>query len=161
MSFSVPHLHALGAQALVVALAALGVPVACGSGAAASSAAKVSVSPPLTAGGPPKLATFASGLVAPWALAFLPDGRMIVTEKAGTMRTVSADGKTIGAALSGVPPVNARGQGGLLDVAIDPDFATNSIIYWAYSEEAAGDPSRRGTAIYRAKLQGNSLIEAA
>jgi aldose sugar dehydrogenase len=115
--------------------------------------------PPPVSSGTPKLTTFASGLSSPWALAFLPDGRMIVTEKAGTMRIVSADGKTISAPLSGVPPVNSGGQGGLLDAAIDPDFASNAQIYWAFSEDAVSDSSKRGTAVYRAKLQGNALVE--
>jgi aldose sugar dehydrogenase len=167
MSVSISPLHSIPARVLVIALIAAGVLAACGSGGDAAPAPPVSVAPPpappppppLVSSGPPKLTTFTSGLSSPWGLAFLPDGRMIVTEKAGTMRIVSADGKTIGPSLSGVPSVNSGGQGGLLDIAIDPDFATNAQIYWAYSEDAASDSSKRGTAVYRAKLQGNTLVE--
>jgi aldose sugar dehydrogenase len=161
-------------RALVLALIAAGVLVACGSGGDAASAPPVRVAPPappppapapppspppVSSSGAPKLTIFASGLAAPWGLAFLPDARMIVTEKAGTMRIVSADGKTIGSPLSGVPPVNSGGQGGLLDITVDPDFATNAQIFWSYSEDAASDSSKRGTAVYRAKLQGNALTD--
>ena len=75
----------------------------------------------------------ASGLSHPWGLAFLPDGRMLVTEKPGRLRIISRDGK-VGPAIAGVPKVDSRGQGGLLDVAIDPDFATNRLVYLTFSE---------------------------
>src|SRR6218665_1673851 len=75
----------------------------------------------------------ASGLDHPWGLAFLPDGRMLVTERPGRLRIVTADGK-LSAPLTGVPAVLARNQGGLLDVAIDPDFAANGMVYLTYSE---------------------------
>lgn len=107
----------------------------------------------------PKLTTFASGLASPWGMAFLPDGRVIVTEKSGSVRTVSADGKTIGAPLSNAPAVVNAGQGGMLDVAVDPQFATNNFVYLAYSEPDPVGGSRTATAILRAKLQGNSLVE--
>ena len=71
--------------------------------------------------------TVAQGLSHPWSLAFLPDGRMLVTERPGRMRIVGRDGK-LSQPLSGVPGVVARGQAGLLDVALDRDFATNSTI---------------------------------
>jgi len=77
--------------------------------------------------------TVADGLAAPWGLAFLPSGRMLVTEKAGQLRVVTADG-TISPPVEGLPPVDPRGQGGLLDVALDPAFATNQLIYWSYAE---------------------------
>ena len=67
--------------------------------------------------------TVAEGLQNPWGLAFLPDGKMLVTEKPGRLRIVSADGKTLSAPVTGLPTVDARGQGGLLDVALDPAFA--------------------------------------
>src|SRR4030095_13839546 len=66
------------------------------------------------------------GLQHPWGLAFLPDGRMIVTEKPGRLRII-ANGK-VGPALKGVPKVDARGQGGLLDVTLDPQFAANRFL---------------------------------
>jgi glucose/arabinose dehydrogenase len=80
-----------------------------------------------------EVVTVAEGLVNPWALAFLPDGRMLVTEKPGRLRVVTADGK-LSEPVAGLPPVDARGQGGLLDVALDPGFATNGLIYWSYAE---------------------------
>ena len=81
--------------------------------------------------------TIASGLVNPWALAFLPDGRLLVTEKAGRMRIVGKDGK-LSAALGGVPQVFARGQGGLHDVVLDRDYAQNNTIYFCFAEPANG-----------------------
>jgi glucose/arabinose dehydrogenase len=78
----------------------------------------------------------AEGLQNPWGVAFLPGGKMLVTERPGRLRVLSADGK-LSAPVTGLPPVDARGQGGLLDVALDPGFAKNSIIYWSYAEPAA------------------------
>jgi len=78
----------------------------------------------------------ASGLQNPWAVAFLPDGRFLVTERAGRMRLLSADGKS-SAVLAGLPAVAAGGQGGLLDVVTDSSFARNRTLYFCYSEPAA------------------------
>ena len=69
-----------------------------------------------------RLVTVAEGLEHPWGMAFLPDGRLLVTERPGRLRIVDSDGK-VGPPLAGVPAVDATGQGGLLDVALDPDFA--------------------------------------
>ena len=80
--------------------------------------------------------TVAEGLQNPWAIEFLPDGRMLVTERPGRLRVVTADGK-LSEPVAGLPAVDARGQGGLLDVALDPAFATNRLIYWSYSEPQA------------------------
>lgn len=102
--------------------------------------------------GPPKVQTVAHGLVNPWGLAFLPDGRMLVTERPGRMRVVGTDGKA-GPPLPGLPPVVAEGQGGLLDVVTDPRFATNRLVYWSYSE-AAADGDANGTAVARGRLDG-------
>ena len=77
--------------------------------------------------------TVVRGLENPWGLDFLPDGRMIITERPGRLRITNVDG-TLGAPVSGVPAVYANGQGGLLDVALDPDFATNQLIYLTYAE---------------------------
>jgi glucose/arabinose dehydrogenase len=76
-----------------------------------------------------------SGLQNPWGLAFLPQGRFLVTERPGRMRVVEADGK-LGPALPGLPAIDAGGQGGLLDVVADTDFAANRRIYFCYSEAA-------------------------
>ena len=78
--------------------------------------------------------TVTEGLVNPWGLTFLPNGKMLVTEQPGRLRVVSADGKQLSEPVAGLPAVDARGQGGLLDVAIDPAFATNQLIYWSYAE---------------------------
>lgn len=92
--------------------------------------------------------TVASGLSYPWALAFLPQGRVLVTERQGRMRIVAQQGQ-LSPPVKGVPEVMATGQGGLLDVVADKDFAQNSTIYFCYSERA-GTGGR--TAIARAKL---------
>src|SRR5688572_28389402 len=79
----------------------------------------------------------AGGLVHPWAVEPLPDSGFLVTEKPGRMRHISASG-TVGPAISGVPPVVARDQGGLLDIALSPSFATDRAIFWSYSEPRQG-----------------------
>ncbi len=89
----------------------------------------------------------AKGLRLPWAVEILPDGRFLVNERGGTMRIVSADGKLT--EVTGVPPVLAQGQGGLLDVALDPAFATNRTIYFSYSEPREGG---NGTNLAKAVL---------
>ncbi len=99
--------------------------------------------------------TFASGLVHPWALEFLPDGRLLVTERPGRLRVVGTDG-ALSAPLSGVPSVYAEGQGGLLDVALDPQFASNRRIFLSYAE-AEGDLA--GTAVARATFSDAGLTD--
>ena len=103
--------------------------------------------------GPIKVETVASGLRHPWGLAFLPDRQMLVTERPGTLRLVSKDG-AISKPLSGVPEVFAQGQGGLLDVAIDPDFKSNRLVYLTYAEPGEGGAS---TAVARGKLHETGL----
>lgn len=93
--------------------------------------------------------TVAVGLANPWALQFLPDGRLLVTERPGQLRVVTKDG-AIGPPIRGVPPVAAAGQGGLLDVALAPDFASSSILYLSFSEPRDG--FKNGTSVARAKL---------
>jgi glucose/arabinose dehydrogenase len=82
--------------------------------------------------------TVVEALQNPWGLAFLPNGKMLITERPGRLRVLSADGK-LSAPVAGLPAVDARGQGGLLDVVLDPGFivAKNSTIYWSYAEPAA------------------------
>ena len=92
--------------------------------------------------------TIAQGLEHPWALAFLPEGRMLVTERPGRMRIVAADGQ-LSPALAGVPKVFARGDGGLLDVILDRAYARNGTIYFCFAEPI--DDGGR-TALARAKL---------
>lgn len=78
-----------------------------------------------------------SALVAPWGIVNLPDGRFLITEKAGQMRIVTASG-SISTPITGFPAVNSSGQGGLLDVCIDPNFATNRMVYWTYVRTVSG-----------------------
>jgi glucose/arabinose dehydrogenase len=92
--------------------------------------------------------TFAKDLDHPWALAFLPDGRILVTERPGRMHVVGKDGK-ISPALAGVPKVFASGQGGLHDVVLDRGYAENHTIYFCYAEPASGGAR---TALARARL---------
>ena len=93
--------------------------------------------------------TVAEGLETPWSVAFLPNGKMLVTERPGRLRIVSPDGSK-SEPVAGLPPVDARGQGGLLDVALDPDFATNGLIYWSYAEPQA--EGQNNTAVARGRL---------
>ncbi|AUN94931.1 PQQ-dependent sugar dehydrogenase [Pseudazoarcus pumilus] len=90
----------------------------------------------------------AEGLQSPWALAFLPDARMLVTERAGRMRIVDADGR-VSAPLQGVPRVHAQGQGGLLDVVLGPEFERDRTIFFSYAEAT---PNGARTAVARAEL---------
>lgn len=93
--------------------------------------------------------TVAEGLVSPWSVAFLPNGKMLVTERPGRLRVVGADG-SMSEPVAGLPPVDARRQGGLLDVALDPDFATNDVIYWSFAEPRDGGDNN--TAVARGKF---------
>jgi len=96
------------------------------------------------------------GLEHPWGLAFLPDGRMLVTERPGRLRIIGTDG-VVSRPLSGVPCVRAIGQGGLLDVALDPGFASNRYIYVSFAEDRGGGTN--ATAVARARLDGLALRE--
>ncbi|GEP09108.1 PQQ-dependent sugar dehydrogenase [Methylobacterium gnaphalii] len=95
-----------------------------------------------------EVASVAKGLASAWALEFLPDGRMIVTEKAGKIRIISKEG-AIGDAVAGVPKVDSRGQGGLLDIALSPSFAADRLVYISYSEPRE---KGNGTTVAKAKL---------
>ena len=100
---------------------------------------------------------FATGLERPWGGAFLPDGRLLVTERPGRMRLVGRDGQ-VSAPLEGVPPVEARGQGGLLDVALAPDFARTRELFFCHSVLLAEGAATR---LVRARLAGNdTALEA-
>ncbi|MBB5208357.1 PQQ-dependent sugar dehydrogenase [Chiayiivirga flava] len=98
---------------------------------------------------------FATGLENPWSLAFLPDGRMLVTERPGRLRYIAADG-TLSEPIANTPAVFAIGQGGLLDVAVSPGFASDRTVYLTYAEpDASGNNA--GTAAIRATLVDNAL----
>ena len=96
-----------------------------------------------------KVETFAKGLEHPWGLQFLPDGRLLVTERPGRLRVVGKDGK-LSEPIAGVPDVAAVGQGGLLDVLLAQDFATSGTIYFSYAEPREG--GKNGTSVARATL---------
>lgn len=101
------------------------------------------------------LSVVASGLDSPWSVAFLPGGGYLVTERDGRLRRIEADGR-IFAPIAGVPPVAASGQGGLLDVVLDRNFATNQVIYLSYAEPGEGGA---GTAVARATLGATGLSD--
>jgi len=90
-----------------------------------------------------------TGLQTPWGMTFLPDGRMLVTEKAGNLRILATDG-TLSAPFTGLPAVDSGGQGGLLDIALDPNFASNRLLYWSFSEPQPG--GMNNTAVARGRF---------
>lgn len=90
-------------------------------------------------------------LKSPWGITSLPDGRLLITEKAGTMRLVTAAGQ-VSAPITGLPKVNSSGQGGLLGLRVDPDFATNRMVYWVFSEPLA---EGNLTAVAKGKLSAD------
>jgi glucose/arabinose dehydrogenase len=127
------------ATVVAVAMIALATPVA----------AQITEAPAVTSKQKHKVVTFASGLVHPWGMAFLPDGRVVVTERPGRVRIAGKDGK-LSDPVRGVPAVVAGGQGGLLDVALDPNFASNRLVYLSYSEPR-GD-GLNATSVARGRL---------
>jgi glucose/arabinose dehydrogenase len=90
-------------------------------------------------------------LKSPWGITSLPDGRLLVTEKEGTMRIVTPAGK-VGDAITGIPKVNPSGQGGLLGIRVDPAFETNRMVYWVFSEPL---PEGNLTAVAKGKLSAD------
>jgi glucose/arabinose dehydrogenase len=93
--------------------------------------------------------TVVEGLQNPWSVAFLPNGKMLITERPGRLRVAGADGK-LSEPVAGLPAVHARGQGGLLDVVLDPAFAKNNLIYWSFSEPK--ENNENNTAVARGKF---------
>lgn len=104
-----------------------------------------------------KPVTVADGLVNPWSLAFLPDGRMLVTERPGRLRVVAPDGK-LSPPVAGLPAVAATGQCGLLEVLPDPKFAENGWLYWSYAEPGERGEGN-GTAVARGKFDGSRVSQ--
>jgi len=98
--------------------------------------------------------TVVDGLVNPWAVDFLPDGRMLVTERPGRLRII--ENGQLSEPVKGLPKSHVEAQGGLLDIALDPDYDNNQIIYFSYS---AADRTGIGTEVVSAKLVGNELKE--
>ncbi|MFD2287797.1 PQQ-dependent sugar dehydrogenase [Pedobacter petrophilus] len=93
----------------------------------------------------------ATTLTAPWGITALPDGRLLITQKAGTMRIATTSG-VLSNAITGLPAVNANGQGGLLGLCIDPQFTSNRMVYWVFSENVAGGTQ---TSVAKGKLAAN------
>lgn len=100
--------------------------------------------------------TVATGLQNPWAIAFLPENRMLVTERPGTMRYIESDG-SLSDPIQGLPEIVARNQGGLLDVILSPDFSSDNTIYFSYSEPESSGSNVTSTAVARAQLNGQQL----
>ena len=102
-----------------------------------------------------RLEQVVEGMGVPWAIAFLPNGDLLVTERSGDLLRVK-DGKVVGK-IEGVPEVRARGQGGLLDAVLHPEFETNRFVYLSYSD--ASGPGGSNTSIARGKLEGDALVD--
>ena len=123
--------------------------------AAAQIAAGRQVDSILTPDGPVAVENLASGLNHPWGMAFLPDGRLLITERnSGQLRILGLDG-TLSGAVAGTPTVFAQGQGGLLDVALDPDFGTNGYVYLSYA--APGPEGSAASAVGRGRWQDDRI----
>jgi len=103
-----------------------------------------------------RVVTLVRGLQHPWSIAFLPDGRMLVTERPGRLRIVGRDFKLDPIPVEGLPAVTAAGQGGLLDVVLHPQYAQNGWVYWSYNAEG---PGGWGTALARGKLSGSRMTD--
>ena len=109
----------------------------------------------ITSAGDVSVRDVVGGLDHPWGIAFLPDGRLLVTERdGGSLRIVGRDGELVDEKVKGAPYVSTYGQGGMLDVALDPDFADNGFVYLSYAEPGEGGAS---TALGRGVMQGDSL----
>jgi aldose sugar dehydrogenase len=120
---------------------------------AAATAAATTTTATAAATAAHKVETIATGLDHPWSLAFLPDGRVLVTERAGRLSMLQGSRKI---PITGVPAVYEASQGGLFDVVLHPQFATNGLVYLSY---AAGTPQANSTRITRARLAGNALVD--
>ncbi|NNM05148.1 MAG: PQQ-dependent sugar dehydrogenase [Gemmatimonadetes bacterium] len=104
-----------------------------------------------------RVVTVAEELVNPWAMAFVPGGDMLVTERPGRLRIIR-DGKLLSGPVPGVPAVFARGQGGLMDVVLHPDFAANRLVYLSFSKPVDGG-SESTTAVVRGRFEGDRLLD--
>lgn len=107
-----------------------------------------------TEAGDIKVETLASNLNHPWGMAFLPDSRLLVTERAGTLRILDTN-NNLSEPVTGTPPVFSEGQGGMLDVVLDPNFKQNSMVYLSFAEP--GDNNTAATAVGKGRLEGNEI----
>lgn len=151
---------ALAALALILAAAVAGCGGQDGTPAAAAAAPPAVVALPAdtvaSEQGAFRVRELVRGLVHPWSLAFLPDGRLLVSERPGRLRRIDLQAGTVSAPLDGLPRMFVRGQGGLLDIALSPAFEEDHLLYFAWSE-----PNWRGnlagTTVSRARLEGDAL----
>ena len=104
-----------------------------------------------------KVETYADGFEIPWGMAFLPDNRMMVTDRIGDLWIIEKDGKDKVKVIGEIPNVRSKGQGGMLDVAVHPDYNRNSYIYLSYSDYSE---NKSHTSLIRAKLVNNSLVNS-
>jgi len=138
--------------------------LACGGGGSSVAAEPSPTPTPTPAPTPtaPQLSTLRSDLQSPWGMVQLPDGQWLVTQKGGSLLRLPASGQGPSVTISGVPAVTSAGQGGLLDVAIDPDFANTPWVYLSYAEPGQGaEAGKSGTAVARGRLVGNALLDVA
>lgn len=101
----------------------------------------------------PRTETVVRGLVNPWGMAFLPDGRALVTERPGRLKIVNIRTNTISPPIPGLPPIAAQGQGGLLGLALDPEFASNRYVYLCFAEARDGGV---GSSVFRGNWRPTS-----
>ena len=104
------------------------------------------------------ITTIAEGLEHPWGMAFLPDDRILVTERPGRLRLIK-QGRLLEQAISGLPPVSNSGQGGLLDVALHPDYKKNGWIYFSYAATEDEFSFGTGTEVGRGRLVNNHIVD--
>jgi glucose/arabinose dehydrogenase len=104
------------------------------------------------------ISTIAEGLEHPWGMAFLPNGDILVTERAGRLRLIK-QGKLLAEAIKGLPPIAGHGQGGLLDVALHPDYKNNGWIYFSYAASEDGFSLNTGTEVGRGRLKNNRIVD--
>jgi glucose/arabinose dehydrogenase len=127
--------------------------VTLGTNTGLAQAAAPSSPQPKSEQGPFEITTVADGLQRPWGLALLPDGRMLVTERAGRLRLIDENGK-VSAPLKGLPKIAAGGQGGLLDLTLSPHYASDGFVYFSFSEPGEGGS---GTAVARGRLATGAI----
>lgn len=145
------YLRAMAAMWVTALGLTLGLPAA-----AASALTATTPATPAQASVPYRIETVATGLEHPWSLAFLPDGGMLVTERAGRLRLIDAAGTLNPQPIANTPPVSEMSQSGLMEVAIDPEFATNRLVYFTHTY---GTKQANNTQLSRARLEGMTFAD--